>query len=182
MPVQKFDPPQPSELFLELKSKYRIQTEYLKKLSPNYKNRCWDILRFWLRILEEKISQNEGEVSFEIYKRCKNELEFVPRYELRFLCEVCRLFHGVNEHLTNLVWEDILLKIDEKGHTGDFADPLPVFIELAFDLNRIDSGNKLFFINVIANTLNQPNIYEKLNLDIEALEKYLKILKKVNPA
>ena len=178
MPLQKFDNPQPSELFLELKSKYHIQTEYLKKLSPNYKNRCWDILSFWLGIMEEKMSQDKGEISFEIYKRCKNELEFVPRYELRFLCEVCRFFHGVNEHLTNLVWEDILLKIDEKGHAGDFADPLPVFIKLAFDLNRIDSDNKLFFINLITNTLNQPNMYEKLNLDIEAMEKYLKILKK----
>lgn len=171
--------PRPSKLYIELDTKYQIKTPYPKprELSRNYKNRNWDILRLWIKIIEEKIYVEDGKISFIIYKKCRKELDFIARYELRFLSEVCKLFSLVSIEITNFIWEDILLIVDENGHNGDKADPLPAFIKLAFDLRKIDNQNKFFFINLLGNTLSKPGIEEKLNCDCDILNLYLDMLK-----
>ena len=172
-------PPQPSKLYLELKKKYNIETEYPQKVSSNYKSRSWDISRLWIDIISEKIENNEVDISYEIYEKCKNELQIVPRYELRFHCEICRLFSQVDKDKMNLIWKDILLKISEEGHSGDAADPLPSFVKLSYDLGKVNIDNKNFFINVISNTLNKPGMHLKLSLQQEEMNKYLKIFKEI---
>jgi len=164
--------PEPSKFYLEIKDKYGIKTEYIQKYgSSNYKNRCWDILRLWIDIINEKINEDSGNVSFKIYKKCLKELKFIDRYEIRFLCSICRLFYGINNNLMDDVWNDILLRVNVKGHKGDSAACISDFIKLAFEIKKI-KGNKSYFINVVENTINHPFWGESGYIDQE-LEKFL---------
>ena len=169
-------PFEPSEFYLEVKRKYDIKTEYIKKYgSANTKNQAWDILRLWMKIIEEKINEEDGSISFEIYKMCLKNLWIPNRWELRFLCNVGQTFIKVNPQLAEDLWNDIVKyekKHRDKGdgrYHRDWCEGIPSMIDLAYKLKKVKIKEKQYLIFVIkialenCHSMDFENLSELLN-------------------
>ena len=148
--------PQPSEFYLEVKRKYDIKTEYIKKYgSANTKNQAWDILRLWMKIIEEKINEENGLISFEIYKMCLKNLSIPNRWELRFLCNVGQAFIKFNPKLAEDLWNDIVEyekkhreKSDGRYHP-DWCEGVPSMIDIAYKLKKVNTNDEKLYLSSV---------------------------------
>jgi len=168
--------PKPSKLYLELKNKYDIKTEYLKEYtSRNWKAQQSQVIRLYLRIIEEKVDDKNGIIAHEIYKSCLDRLygpihpaikdhtySGIPsRYELRFLCTAADIIRKVNSELAESIWSDILdcEKISRRSYNDKYAlikyDPdwcegIHRMIDIAYKLKKVKKNEeKQYLISVM---------------------------------
>jgi len=163
--------PQPSKLYIDLKKKYKFNTEYIKKYgSRNAKNQTWDIARLWVDIIQEKLNEEDATISYEIYKECFKKLWIAKEYEIRFLCLVIELIYPRNQVLGEKIWKDILETVDSFSGVGDYTfSPIINFVETSIKLNKTDN-NKNFIINTIKGSMKAAS-EEKLNELLKKIEK-----------
>ena len=155
--------PKPSKLYIDLKEKYRFKTEYIKKYSsPVSKHWNKDRSHLWVKIIKEKLNEDNGTISYKIYKKCFKEISMLDGYRIRFLCLVVEMIYPVNQVFGQKVWEDLLETIDSFRGVGNYTfSPIIDFVEISIRLNKIDD-NKTFIINAIEGAMGGCSD-EKLN-------------------
>ena len=163
--------PEPSKFYLEIKDKYDIKTEYIKRYgSTNAKWQTWDIARLWVEIIQEKLDEEDATISYEIYKECLKRLWIANEYEIKFLCLVIELIYPKNQVLGEKIWKDILKTVDSFSGVGDYTfSPIIDFVETSIKLNKIDDNKKLI-TNAIKGAM-RGSSEERLNELLSEIEK-----------